>query len=77
MGRNLSHSKTQLVFIDEKVKINAEDYRRDVLEADVVPWTNKHFGDAKWAFQHDPASSHRARSIQHCCAAHSHNSIAP
>ncbi|GBO01112.1 hypothetical protein AVEN_252085-1 [Araneus ventricosus] len=35
--------KTPLVFVDGGVKINHKVYRRDILEAVVIPWAEKHF----------------------------------
>jgi len=44
-GGICASGKTPLVFIDQGVKINQEVYRRDILEAVVLPWAQQHFGE--------------------------------
>ncbi|GFY17827.1 uncharacterized protein TNCV_1075621 [Trichonephila clavipes] len=38
--------KTPLVFVEEGVKINQKVYQRDIIEAVVLPWDQKHFRNA-------------------------------
>ena len=45
-GGICASGKIPLVFVDEGVKINQEVYRRDILEAVVLPWAQQHFGNA-------------------------------
>ncbi|UYV62185.1 hypothetical protein LAZ67_1008139 [Cordylochernes scorpioides] len=65
--------KTSLAFVDQEeggVKINQEVYRRDILEAVVLPWAQQHFGDVDWTFQQDSAPAHKAKLIEDWCRAH-------
>lgn len=66
-GGICSTGKTPLIFIEKGVKINQEIYRRDILDAVVLPWSQQHFGNQPWIFQQDSAPSHRARSVQQWC----------
>ncbi|UYV84853.1 TIGD4 [Cordylochernes scorpioides] len=43
------------------VKINQEVYRRDILEAVLIPWFQQHFNDAYSTFQQDSAPAHKAQ----------------
>ncbi|GFU10185.1 uncharacterized protein TNCV_3449671 [Trichonephila clavipes] len=45
--------KTPLVFMEEVVKINQKVYRRDIIEAVVLPWDKTHFGNTSWTIQQD------------------------
>ncbi|GFX43820.1 uncharacterized protein TNCV_4110991 [Trichonephila clavipes] len=42
----IASGKTPLSFMVEGVKINHKVYRRDIIEAVVLPWAQKHFGNA-------------------------------
>lgn len=69
--------KTPLIFVDQGVKINQEVYRRDILEAEVLPWARRHFGQKSWTFQQDSAPAHRARNTQEWCKANFPRFITP
>lgn len=59
-----AEGRSPLVFIDRGVKINAEYYRENVLEAALKPWASKQYGRRPWTFQQDSAPSHSARVNQ-------------
>ncbi|GFU18362.1 DDE_3 domain-containing protein [Trichonephila clavipes] len=44
-GRICARGKTSLVFVEEGVKINEKVYQRDIIEAAVLPWDQKQFGN--------------------------------
>ena len=64
LGRDL---RTPLVFFDEGLKIDQNVYRRDILDAVVVPWARRHFGRQQWTLQQDSAPAHRAKATQEWC----------
>lgn len=66
-GGICSSGKTPLIFVEKGVKMNQEIYRRDILEAVVLPWSRQHFGNRQWTFQQDSAPAHRASSVQQWC----------
>ena len=55
-----SEGRTTLIFIPKGVKINADTYIKDILQSQVLPWSQKEFGNAKWTFHQDSAPSPRA-----------------
>lgn len=62
--------KTPLIFIDQGVKINKESYQRDILEAELLPWAEAHFGEQHWTLQQDSAPAHKAKTTQQWCKDH-------
>ncbi|KAM8709407.1 hypothetical protein ACLKA7_016243 [Drosophila subpalustris] len=60
-GGICASGKKTLDFVDQGVKINQEVYRRDILDAVVIPWAQQHFGDADWTFQQDSTPAHKAK----------------
>ncbi len=56
------NGKSPLIFIDEGIKVNQGVYR-SMLEEQVLPWTQTHFGEAKWTFRQD--SARRTRLQKH------------
>jgi inhibitor of nuclear factor kappa-B kinase subunit alpha len=63
-GGICASGKTPLIFIEEGIKVNQEVYRRDILEAVVLPWAQEHFDNQHWTFQQDSAPAHRAKNTQ-------------
>ena len=58
-GGVTADSKTQLVFIDKSVKINAQIYQDQILKNAVIPWSRK---NPNMTFQQDWAPAHGAKS---------------
>ena len=56
--------KNPLVFIDQGIKLNLENYRDDILVGSLLPWAKEHFKKRPWTFQQDLALSHRAKKTQ-------------
>ena len=61
--------KMPLVFVDQGVKIRAQNYLDDILTTEVLTWTNSHFGQRFWTFQQDFAPAHKATVVQDWCKA--------
>eukprot|EP00298_Acanthocystis_sp_HF-20_P028672 c7473_g1_i1.p1 GENE.c7473_g1_i1~~c7473_g1_i1.p1 ORF type:complete len:354 (+),score=38.39 c7473_g1_i1:160-1221(+) len=55
---------TELVFIPEGVKINAQSYKKLVLIPHVLPLTEKMFNGENWCFQQDSAPAHKSKVVQ-------------
>ena len=56
-----SDDKSNLAFIDERVKINSNIYLNDVLIKELHPWIHSHFDGLPYTFQQERATAHRAR----------------
>uniref|UniRef100_A0A8R1EQS3 DDE_3 domain-containing protein n=1 Tax=Caenorhabditis japonica TaxID=281687 RepID=A0A8R1EQS3_CAEJA len=74
-GGICADGKTQMVFVNEGVKISPEYYIEQILESEVLPWSHFHFGNRDWIFQQDGAPAHRAKSTQQWCEANFSGSI--
>ncbi|GFU99926.1 uncharacterized protein TNCV_1257751 [Trichonephila clavipes] len=61
-GGICASSKTPLDFVEEGVKIIQKVYQRDIIEAVVLPWDQKHFGKSNWTLQQDSAPVCKAKS---------------
>ncbi|GFX22489.1 retrovirus-related Pol polyprotein from transposon opus [Trichonephila clavipes] len=68
-GGICASGKTPLVFVVEGVKINQKVYRRDIIEAVVLQWDQKHFENSNWTLQQDSALVCKAKKAQECCKA--------
>ncbi|GFV56584.1 uncharacterized protein TNCV_1803931 [Trichonephila clavipes] len=65
LGRNLRKwQKAPSIFVEEGVKINQKVYRRDIIEAVVLPWDQKHFGNSNWTLLQNSAPVCKAKKIQ-------------
>ncbi|GFW94722.1 uncharacterized protein TNCV_4247621 [Trichonephila clavipes] len=63
-GGICASGKTPLVFVEKGVKINQKVYRRDIIEAVVLTWDQKHFGNANWTLHQDSAPVCKAKKAQ-------------
>uniref|UniRef100_A0A8R1HYT8 Tc1-like transposase DDE domain-containing protein n=1 Tax=Caenorhabditis japonica TaxID=281687 RepID=A0A8R1HYT8_CAEJA len=52
-----------------KCENQPKNYVDDILVKHSLPWTNTHFGQQHWIFQHDGAPAHTAKSTQEWCEA--------
>ncbi|GFU27882.1 uncharacterized protein TNCV_449831 [Trichonephila clavipes] len=68
-GRICASGKTPLVFVEEPVKINQKVYRRDIIEAVILPWDQKQFGNANWTLLQTSAPVCKAEKAQEWCKA--------
>lgn len=59
--------KTPLVFVDQGVKVNSQNYLNDILKKHVLPWSQTHFAGRNWTFQQDSAPAHKAKVVQAWC----------
>ena len=67
-GGICASGKTPLIFLEKGVKVDQHLYRKEVLQAVVLPWATYHFGDTNWIFQQDSAPAHRAKTVQGWCS---------
>lgn len=68
-GGICASGKTPLIFVEKGVKLNKENYLRDILQSVVLPWSQQHFENQFWTFQQDSAPSHGAKIVQQWCQA--------
>ncbi|KIH47490.1 hypothetical protein ANCDUO_22450, partial [Ancylostoma duodenale] len=59
--------RTPLVFVEERVKINADVYVDQILEKHVLPWFSAHYGQGRWTFKQDGAPAHKTAKMQEWC----------
>lgn len=62
--------KSPLVFVGKGVKINKDNYIKDILEGALLPWTRSHFAGRPFVFQQDSAPAHKAKVTQAWCKNH-------
>lgn len=55
---------TELHFVQQGVKVRAQNYQTDVLEGVVKPLSKTLFKNKDWIFQQDSAPSHKAKTTQ-------------
>ena len=67
--------KSPLVFVEQGVKLNQENYRNDILVGSLLPWAKEHFKKRPWTFQQDLAPSHKAKKTQEWLSANVPNFI--
>ena len=58
--------KLPLLFVDTGVMINSHKYK-SMLEIDIVPWLQNHYGDHPYIFMQDGAPAHTAHLVQEFC----------
>ena len=56
--------RSPLVFVEQGVKRNQENYRNDILAGSLLPRAKEHFKKHSWTFQQDSALSHEAKKTQ-------------
>ena len=56
--------RSPLVFIEQGIKLNQDNYQNDILVGSLLPWEKKHFKKCPWTFQQDLAPSHEAKKTQ-------------
>ena len=56
--------RSPLVFVEQGVKLNQENYQNDILVDSLLPWAKEHFKKCRRTFQLDLSSSHGAKKTQ-------------
>ena len=56
--------RSPLVFVEQGVKLNQENYQNDILVGSLLPWAKEHFKKRPRTFQLDSALSHGAKKTQ-------------
>ncbi|GFV63825.1 uncharacterized protein TNCV_2278291 [Trichonephila clavipes] len=69
LRRNLCVAKHVWFFGEVGIKINQKVYRRDIIEALVLPWDQKQFRNSNWTLQQDSATVCKAKKAQKWCKA--------
>ena len=59
--------KSPVVFVPSGVKINKEQYIKNILEGALILWCKSLYGEDNWTLQQDGATSHTARVTQMWC----------
>ncbi|VDL74616.1 unnamed protein product [Nippostrongylus brasiliensis] len=59
-----SDGKSDLVFVEEGVKIDSSLYLEDILKKNLLPWTRNHFGGRSFLFQQHGALAHKSKEVQ-------------
>ena len=67
--------RSPLVFVEQDVKLNQENYQNDILVGSLLPWAKEHFKKRPWTFQQDSALSHGAKKMQEWLSANVPNFI--
>ena len=56
--------RSPLIFVEQGVKLNQENYRNNILVSSLLPWAKEHFKKRPWTFQQDSAPSHGAKKMR-------------
>ncbi|VDL84590.1 unnamed protein product [Nippostrongylus brasiliensis] len=59
-----SDSKSDLVFVEQGVKIDSSLYLEDISEKTLIPWTRNQFGGRSFVFRQDGAPAHKSKEVQ-------------
>ncbi|VDL65467.1 unnamed protein product [Nippostrongylus brasiliensis] len=59
-----SDGKSDLVFVEEGVKIDSSLYLEDILTKSLLSWTRNHFTGQSFVFQQDGAPAHKSKAEQ-------------
>ena len=57
----------ELYFVKNGIKINANNYVTNILQAEVLLWTQQTYPNQNWIFPQDSALAHQARTTQEFC----------
>ena len=53
--------RSPLIFVEQGVKINQENYQNIILQQSLLLWATEHFKKHRWSFQQNFAPSHAAK----------------
>ena len=67
--------RNSLVFVEQGIKLNQENYRNDILVGSLLPWAKEHLKKCPWMFQQDSAPSHGVKKTQEWLSANILNFI--
>ena len=56
--------RSPLVFVEQGIKLNQQNYQNDILVGSLLPWAKEHFKKRPRTFQLDSAPSHGAKKTQ-------------
>ncbi|VDO70927.1 unnamed protein product [Haemonchus placei] len=70
LGAITSNGKTSLIFLEKGVKVDSKTYLKGMLEKELLPRAESHFGNRTWTYQQGSAPAHRYNVVQGWCATH-------
>ncbi|VDO65577.1 unnamed protein product [Haemonchus placei] len=65
-----SDGKMSLIFLEKGVRIDSKTYLKGMLEKELHPWAESHFGNRTWTHQLRSAPAHRCNVVHGWCATH-------
>ncbi|VDO20349.1 unnamed protein product [Haemonchus placei] len=69
-GAITSGGKVSLIFLEKGVKVDNKTYLKGILEKELLPWADSHFGNRTWTYQQGSAPAHRYNVVLGWCAKH-------
>lgn len=69
-GAITSDGKMSLIFLEKGAKVDSKTYVRGMLEKELLPWAQSHFGNRTWTCRQGSAPAHKSAVVQDWCGTH-------